>query len=123
MVKEDETEPLIGSDVSQSKSTPKESEIRTYHRRWYLLLLFCLVSHAGGLTWNTWGPIAQSAKLVFHWSDGIVALATAWGQITSLLGMFGAAYIMDVKGKTTEAGTMLKHIIIKNKGCIKFYSI
>lgn len=101
MHEEGERESEIDFDVSQSGTHFKEPEIRTYHRRWYLLLLFCLVSHAQGAAWNTWGPIAQSAKLVFHWSNGIVALTTAWGQITSLIGMFAATYVMDVKGKTS----------------------
>ena len=48
--------------------------------------------------WSTWGPIAQSAKLVYNWDDGDIAMFTWLGNVPFLVLMFPIAYLMDVKG-------------------------
>lgn len=48
--------------------------------------------------WNTWGPIAQSAKEVFGWDDGQVAMLPNWGNIGFIATVFVASYCMDEKG-------------------------
>jgi len=49
--------------------------------------------------WNTWGPITQSAKAVFHWSDGEIGMLANWGNIAYIITVFPACYLMDEKGK------------------------
>jgi len=45
----------------------------TYPRRWYILAIYSLNASLQACIFNTWGPIAQSAKLAFCWSDAVVA--------------------------------------------------
>nr|KAG5705691.1 hypothetical protein BaRGS_026630 [Batillaria attramentaria] len=47
-------------------------ESKVYGRRWYVLAVFSLAAMLQGGGWGTWGPITQSAKAVFSWSDGLI---------------------------------------------------
>ena len=77
----------------------KHKEVIVYHRRWYILFLFCLVGFTQGGLWNTWGPIADSAEKVFGWTDGTIALMANWGPITYVIGIGFFTWLMDVKGE------------------------
>jgi hypothetical protein len=48
--------------------------VSVYTRRWWLLAMFALSGFVQNIVWNTWGPIAQSAKEVFGWSDGQIGM-------------------------------------------------
>lgn len=50
------------------------------------------------LIWNTWGPIAQSAKEVFKWNDGTIGMIPSLGNIACIFTVFLASYVMDEKG-------------------------
>ena len=64
--------------------------------RWWLLFLLSSVglsqaalsrcirycSPTQGWIWNDWGPIAQSAKAVYGWTDGTIALLANWVRVT-----------------------------------------
>ncbi|XP_064597135.1 solute carrier family 49 member 4 homolog [Liolophura sinensis] len=78
-------------------SATKET-VRLYNRRFYILTLFSLIAIVQGLVWNTWSPISQSAKRVFHWSDGDVALLADWGPITYVISMVFFSWLLDTKG-------------------------
>ncbi|CAL1545968.1 unnamed protein product [Lymnaea stagnalis] len=82
--------------LEKSKSESPRTEV--YKRRWYLLLVFALSALLWNAVWSTWGPIAQSAKDVYGWSDGDIAMFTWLGNIPFLVTMFPIAYLMDVKG-------------------------
>ncbi|BFZ06529.1 hypothetical protein BsWGS_09568 [Bradybaena similaris] len=86
-------------DIYEDKIEGKP-EVRTelYYRRWYLLALFSLTAMLWNAIWSTWGPIAQSAKDVYGWSDGDIAMFTYLGNIPFLITMFPCAYLMDVTG-------------------------
>lgn len=87
-------------DIYEDKVEGKP-EVRTevYYRRWYLLALFSLTAMLWNAIWSTWGPIAQSAKDVYGWSDGDIAMFTYLGNIPFLITMFPCAYLMDVTGE------------------------
>ncbi|CAC5412617.1 DIRC2 [Mytilus coruscus] len=86
----DENEPLINRSDDQS--------IIIYTRRWWVLGIFSLNCFMQAIIWNTWGPIAQSAKEAFGWDDGQVGMLPNWGNIGFIATVIFASYIMDEKG-------------------------
>ncbi|CAG5119007.1 unnamed protein product, partial [Candidula unifasciata] len=60
-------------DIYEDKPEARP-EVRTelFYRRWYMLALFSLTAMLWNAIWSTWGPIAQSAKDVYGWTDGFV---------------------------------------------------
>jgi len=74
------------------------SHLQVFKRRWYILLLFSLVYVMQSTIWNTWGPLAQSAKIAFGWSLDEIALLTNWGCIMYVSSMVFFSWLMDVKG-------------------------
>ncbi|KAK0067612.1 disrupted in renal carcinoma protein 2 isoform X2 [Biomphalaria pfeifferi] len=95
---------LQSQSEENSEKTPLLNKSKTdsrtyvYAKRWYLLLLFSITAMLWSAVWSTWGPIAQSAKDVFGWDDGVIAMMTWLGNIPFLVTMFPIAYLMDVKG-------------------------
>ncbi|XP_078460089.1 solute carrier family 49 member 4 homolog [Lampetra planeri] len=58
---------------------------RAYRRRWAVLAAFCCISFLQGQVWNSWGPVAESARLVFGWGPSDVALLVVWGPVGFIL--------------------------------------
>lgn len=83
-----EKEPLVSS----------EQKNIIYGRRWWILAVFSLTCFLQAVIWNTWGPIAQSAKVLFEWSDGQLGMLPNWGNIGFIATVFVASYLMDEKG-------------------------
>ncbi|KAL8563241.1 hypothetical protein ACOMHN_065883 [Nucella lapillus] len=73
-------------------------QTRVYGRRWYVLAVFCLAAAVQGGGWATWGPITQTSKAVFSWTDGYVALQPLGGNLAFVLVMVPVTWLMDVKG-------------------------
>ena len=69
-----------------------------YTRRWWILAVFSLDCFMQAVIWNTWGPIAQSAKQLFGWTDGQLGMLPNWGNIGFIATVFFASYLMDEKG-------------------------
>jgi hypothetical protein len=76
-----------------------EIETALYKRRWYVMLVFSVLTMVQGGLWNTWGPIAESSEKAFDWTDGDIALFTNWGPIGYLIATFPLAWLIDVKGE------------------------
>ncbi|XP_060067646.1 solute carrier family 49 member 4 homolog [Ylistrum balloti] len=72
--------------------------IEVYGRRWYILVVFSLLTFTQAAVWNTWGPIAVSCEKAFGWDNTIIALLPNWGPIGSLLAGWLSSWSMDVKG-------------------------
>ncbi len=89
------------NSYSENAVAPSRPQIKTdvYWYRWYILGLFSLVGALENVTWNTWGPIEDSARAVYGWSKGTVSLLADWGAITFVLCVFPSAWMLDVKGK------------------------
>ena len=109
---EEEEEGDTGSSSSSSEDDEsaallKETKTEIYGRRWYLLFLFSMTALVWNAIWSTWGPIAQSAKQVYSWSDGDIAMFTWLGNLPFLITMFPIAYLMDVKGQWTSCWSCL----------------
>ncbi|XP_038078857.1 solute carrier family 49 member 4 homolog [Patiria miniata] len=90
--------PTIGAHVSLQSTGSGRVEHITYTRRWYILAIFALLNLVQCVGWNTWGPIADTSKLVFNWTDGDIALLTNWGPITYVLTGLLFSWVLDTKG-------------------------
>ncbi|BFZ22822.1 hypothetical protein BsWGS_25861 [Bradybaena similaris] len=89
---------VCGEKSHQAAETKAETKTAVYKKRWYLLLLFSVSAMLWNAVWSTWGPIAQSAKDVYQWTDADIAMFIWLGNIPFLLTMFPCSYLMDVKG-------------------------
>ncbi|XP_064597874.1 solute carrier family 49 member 4-like [Liolophura sinensis] len=89
----------VHGSVSEERSAPAPSlEVKVYKRRFYILFMFSMSALAQAAVWNTWGPVSQSAKQVFGWTDGDIALLANWGPISFIISLYPFSWIMDVKG-------------------------
>ncbi|XP_005093589.3 uncharacterized protein LOC101860961, partial [Aplysia californica] len=87
-VVDDERTPLLCS----------RNEIKVYRRRWYVLFLFCLSALLQGLNWGTWGPITQSLKAAFDWTDGSVARLALVGNTSYVIFSVPVCLMVERKG-------------------------
>lgn len=67
-----------------------------------MLAVFSFSCFMQTLIWNTWGPIAQSAKTVYGWSDGTIGLIPSLGNIACMCTVLLNCYFMDEKGKYSK---------------------
>lgn len=87
----------------QDRLITGQGAVKVYKRRWYVLGVFSLLNTIQGTMWNTWGPISDSAILVFGWSDAEIGLFATLGNLTNCLTVFFASYMMDVFGLRVTA--------------------
>lgn len=73
-------------------------EYKSYKRRFYILFLFSVISFCQYCAWNTYGPIATTAKWVFGWSNTQIAFLASMDPITYLCTMHFFSWMMDEKG-------------------------
>ena len=73
---------------------------KVYRRRWYCLFVFAMMAFTQTLMWNTWGPIAASAKCAFFWTNTEISLLVAWGPVLYMLTVFPSVWLADAKGKS-----------------------
>lgn len=89
----------ITNDASEQEEVEfKDTLQHVYRRRWYILMLFALMGFMQNISWNTWGPLSQSVKIAFGWTNADVALLTNWGCITYIISAAFYSWLMDVKG-------------------------
>ena len=106
------SESSSSSDEDETSALLKETKTEIYRRRWYLLFLFSMTALVWNAIWSTWGPIAQSAKQVYSWGDGDIAMFTWLGNLPFLITMFPMAYLMDVKGQLTRCWVSLSLLVL-----------
>ncbi len=94
----------ISGYASVENSHP--SVFKVYRRRWYTLFIFTLMAMAQSLMWNTWGPIASSAKCAFSWTNTDISLLASWGPVMYMLTVFPSVWLAEMKGK---ANTLLDY--------------
>ncbi|XP_053554049.1 solute carrier family 49 member 4 [Bombina bombina] len=81
----------------QALLSPGRSAPRVFGRRWLVLILFSAMAFLQGLVWNTWGPVQNSAKTAYGFSNLDIALLVLWGPI-GFLPCFFFMWLMDNKG-------------------------
>ncbi|XP_038058623.1 solute carrier family 49 member 4 homolog [Patiria miniata] len=83
---------------SLKNGKPMAGEHVVYKARWFILAVFSLLCVLQAAAWNTWGPIADTAKVVLDWTDGDIALLANWGCITFIITAFMFSYLFLIKG-------------------------
>ena len=71
---------------------------RVYRRRWYVLMMFGMINFIENAVYNTWGPLAQSAEVVFGWTDSQIGQFANMANIAYLITVFPACYLMEKIG-------------------------
>lgn len=84
--------------VGPSDGTSPPQSLVIYGSRWWILLVFSLMSFGQNVIWNTWSPLDKSVALAFNWTTADVALQTNWGCITFVVFAPIFSWLMDVKG-------------------------
>lgn len=85
-------------DDPTASPLPADGQLQVYTRRWYVLTMFGMVNFTQNLVWNTWGPITQSAKAVFGWSDSQIGQFANMGNIAYLVTVFPVCYLIGKLG-------------------------
>ncbi|XP_046357515.2 solute carrier family 49 member 4 homolog isoform X1 [Haliotis rufescens] len=86
------------SASAQGDVTKDDVKVKLYKRRWYMLVIFSLMSGTQSFVWNTWAPISNSSEVAFGWNDAVISLMANWGPITFFIGMPLFAWMLDMKG-------------------------
>ena len=77
----------------------KETVIKVYKRRWYILFLFtCLAFLQSGLC-NVWTVLAESVHVTFGWSDSVISLMQNWYYGMYIVAIFPFTWLIETKGK------------------------
>lgn len=66
---------------------------RSYPRRWYILAIYSMFACLQACIFNTWGPIAQSVKMGFCWSDATVAWTN---NVMLIVGILAAPFSYSI---------------------------
>eukprot|EP00105_Crassostrea_gigas_P039233 XP_019923381.1 PREDICTED: disrupted in renal carcinoma protein 2 homolog isoform X2 [Crassostrea gigas] len=105
-----------------TESSP-ETELQVYGVRWYLLSVVSLNCCLQTAVWAEFPPIAQSAKLVYDWSDSDINMSLNYGNIGTIVLLPPMIWIVFTKGMRTAvilstflmaAGTALKALPVGN---------
>ncbi|XP_046862064.1 solute carrier family 49 member 4-like isoform X2 [Xenia sp. Carnegie-2017] len=91
-------ESLLPPKVTSNHSYIGQSETRVYKRRWYILIMYCIIGIMQNAMWNTFGPIETTARAVYKWDGWVIDLIAAWGSVTFCITMLPFAWVVDVKG-------------------------
>ena len=75
-----------------------QKSFQVYKRRWFILGVFSLIACWQDLIWNTFGPIDNSIKYAYQWTDSTIAMFANWGTITFVMIVFPFCYLMETKG-------------------------
>lgn len=89
---------LLTDDKGSYLTDDPPVEVKSYKRRFYILLLFSVISFSQYCAWNAYGPIATTAKMVFNWTNTEIAFLASMDPITYLCSMFFFSWLMDEKG-------------------------
>ena len=74
------------------------STTAVYPIRWYLLLLISVNGFAQGLLYNTFGPISETSKYVFNWTNWDIAWLANWGYVVFFLFLFPFHWVFERRG-------------------------
>ena len=88
-------------DVNQENDVliPKNPEIQTYRRRWYILGQFAFFGLLQNVVWNTFGPILNSTIKAFGWTLGEIALIPNIGNISMVITLPLGSWFVSKCGK------------------------
>ena len=90
-----------GSIQAVDEASEQPQEFTAYKRRWYILFIYSMLAFTQSLSWNTWGPIASSAKFAFGWSNSFISLLISWGPIMFMATVFPFSWLIETKGESS----------------------
>nr|XP_034299799.1 solute carrier family 49 member 4 isoform X3 [Crassostrea gigas] len=99
------------------------TELRVHGVRWYLLSVVSLHCCLQNAVWAAFPPIAQSAKLVYDWTDSDINMSLIYGNIGTIVLLLPMIWIVFAKGMRTALllstfltaiGTALKALPVGN---------
>ena len=94
----DEAEGIQNIQCNRSGTTLDNDVFIIYSTRWYVLLVFSVISFMQSGLCTVWTVIAETVEVTFGWTDSEVSLMQSWFYITYLVAMFPFAWLMDTKG-------------------------
>ena len=83
--------PSLDSHISE--------QTKVYRRRWYILLVFSIMTFVADSYANTISPIQGPVKLLFHWEDWNILLFNALGMFSLLSATPLFAWLVVSKGR------------------------
>ncbi|KAF6036659.1 hypothetical protein EB796_005052 [Bugula neritina] len=86
---------LLPLNNSVADSTESSDEIRTYQRRWWILVVFCVCASNQSYLWNTWAPIADATQIAFGWPKYFPALLLGVSNALSAVMAFPIMYFIE----------------------------
>ncbi|XP_074598387.1 histamine transporter [Brevipalpus obovatus] len=84
--------------MDQSANTELPQEIRTYRKRFFILILFSLYSASNAFQWLQYAIITRKISILYGIDDLFVNLTSMIYMIVFVPGMLPASYILDTKG-------------------------
>lgn len=78
------------------------TELRVHGVRWYLLSVVSLHCCLQNAVWAAFPPIAQSAKLVYDWTDSDINMSLNYGNIGTIVLLLPMIWIVFAKGKNVD---------------------
>lgn len=78
------------------------TELRVHGVRWYLLSVVSLHCCLQNAVWAEFPPIAQSAKLVYDWTDSDINMSLNYGNIGTIVLLLPMIWIVFAKGKNVD---------------------
>ena len=90
--------------------------LRKYGVRWYLLAVVSLHCCLQNAVWAEFPPIAQSAKLVYDWTDSDINMTLNYGNIGAIFLLIPVIWIVFAKGNNAEDKNVffLDNMLTKN---------
>ena len=96
---EDSTSSCDYSSVPSLSDSYTSEPIKVYRRRWYVLTVFAALNAVSMFYTNTFAPIQEPVKLVFHWEDWNILLFNALGFVSLIIVAPTFAWLANSKGR------------------------
>ena len=81
-----------------SVESGRVGEHKVYWTRWYVVVIVSLANVLNNNQWAYWGPIAQSAKTVYGWTDKTIFVLINVGNVAAFLSTLAGGYFVTRKG-------------------------
>jgi len=91
----------INEHIDSLKHVQKEEVTQShvvYKSRWYIISLVSMATVLNNYLWATYGPISESAKLVYGWSEDTLFLVINVCNITAFLFTLLGSFLVDFRG-------------------------
>ncbi|XP_060602799.1 solute carrier family 49 member 4-like [Ruditapes philippinarum] len=98
MDKKDNSVNIRYQSIGNKDPDEDDAETEVSYVRWYVITVVSLANILNVFLWATWGPISQSAHVVYDWTDNDVFWMVNVGNIVAFITVFFGVYLVDCKG-------------------------